>query len=66
MDMVYCSIIDTNGNLWFGTDSEKSALVRFDHSIVEKDPDPPVVFIQGLKIQDEPVPWANLLKIQKN
>jgi ligand-binding sensor domain-containing protein/signal transduction histidine kinase len=50
--------VSANNILWAGTGEN---LVRFDYSSVYKDPLPPKVFIQNLKVNNEKIPWNNLL-----
>ncbi len=50
-------VLDKKGILWAGT-SEK--LVRFDYSSIRKSAEPPKVFIQAVKIQEENIGWYYL------
>jgi ligand-binding sensor domain-containing protein/signal transduction histidine kinase len=52
---------DSRGILWIATGSDKTALVRFDYSTLNKSALPPSVFIQSVKINDEKICWNNLL-----
>jgi ligand-binding sensor domain-containing protein/signal transduction histidine kinase len=50
--------VDTNNILWAGTGDK---LVRFDYSAIHKNNNPPNVFIQDIKIQNENIPWYDLV-----
>jgi ligand-binding sensor domain-containing protein/signal transduction histidine kinase len=52
---------DSRGILWIATGSDKTALVRFDNSNLNKSILPPSIFIQSVKINDEKICWNNLL-----
>ncbi len=49
--------MDSKGILWAGTGDK---LVRFDYKEVNKSTEPPVAFIQSLKIQEEKICWNTL------
>jgi ligand-binding sensor domain-containing protein/class 3 adenylate cyclase len=51
---------DSNGILWIGTGSDKTGLVRFDYSALNKNKNPPGVVIQSVKINNEIISWYNL------
>ena len=53
-------ICDSKGIIWAGTGSEKTALVRFDPSALNKNPNPPTVVIQDIKINKENICWYNI------
>jgi ligand-binding sensor domain-containing protein/serine phosphatase RsbU (regulator of sigma subunit) len=53
---------DHMGMLWIATGSDKTALVRFDYSALQKDTTLPVVLIQNIKINGETICWSDLRK----
>ncbi|MBS1646225.1 MAG: SpoIIE family protein phosphatase [Bacteroidetes bacterium] len=54
---MYC---DSKGIIWVATGSDKTGLVRFDYKALNKNPNPPKVIIQSIKINEENVCWYNL------
>ncbi len=50
--------IDNQGIIWAGTGDK---LIRFDYSAIHKNPDPPVLRIQKLQVNNENISWYNLL-----
>ncbi len=52
--------LDSKGIIWIGTGSDKTALVRFDYSALNRNPSPPKVVIQSLKINNSSICWHNL------
>jgi len=57
-------LIDKKGMIWIGTGSDKTNLVRFDYSTINRDNNPPKVIIQNLKIKNENVCWYDLIENQ--
>lgn len=55
-----CMLLDSKGIIWIGTGSEKSALIRFDHTALKEDPVVPAPVIQNIKVGQEAVCWHNL------
>jgi signal transduction histidine kinase len=56
---------DSKGIIWIGTGSDKTGLVRFDPTaIVNANPDPPSLVIQGIKINNETICWNDLVSKQ--
>jgi len=53
-------LCDSKGNIWAGTGSEKTALIRFDPSALNKNLNPPSVVIQNVKINEENICWYYL------
>ena len=53
-------LCDSKGNIWVGTGSEKTALVWFDPATLNKNPNPPTVVIQNIKIDEENVCWYTI------
>ncbi len=51
---------DSKGIIWIGTGSDKTGLVRFDYSAVRRNKIPPVVQLQGIKINNEAIGWQSL------
>jgi signal transduction histidine kinase len=51
---------DSKGIIWGGCGDNK--LVRFDYNAILKSTEPPAVFIQAVKIQQENISWYNLMK----
>jgi len=51
---------DRNGNIWLATGSDKTALVRFDNSAVNRNPNPLSVFIRSIKVNKEHVCWHGI------
>ncbi len=54
---------DSKGIIWGGCGDNK--LVRFDYNAVLKNTEPPAVFIQAVKIQEENISWYNLMNNRK-
>ena len=57
INAMYC---DSKGIIWAGGGDNK--LIRFDYNAILKSTEPPKVFIQAVRIQDQPVSWFNLMK----
>jgi ligand-binding sensor domain-containing protein/serine phosphatase RsbU (regulator of sigma subunit) len=51
---------DSKGIIWIGTGADKTGLVRFDYSALNKSTEPPPVFIQSVKINNEDISWYGL------
>lgn len=58
-------LVDSKGIIWIGTGSDKTALVRFDYSAVNKNKKRPEVFIQSIKIDNTVICWNDLLAKQE-
>ena len=59
--------VDSKGIIWIACGSAKSGLMRFDYSSLNKNNDPPLSNITGIKVNNELVCWNNLLDTtQKN
>ena len=54
---VYAMHVDSKGIIWAGT---VDRLVHFDHHSLYKNPNPPNVFIQNIKINNENICWHDL------
>jgi len=54
--------VDSKGIIWAGTGDK---LVRFDYSGIYKNPNPPNVFIQSIKINNENICWYDLTREKK-
>ncbi len=57
---------DSQGILWAGTGSNKTALVRFDYESLLRNKEKPEVFIKKVGINEEEIHWASLQKTEKN
>jgi ligand-binding sensor domain-containing protein/serine phosphatase RsbU (regulator of sigma subunit) len=55
-----CMFLDSKGIIWMGTGSDKTALVRFDYSAINKNSQLPSILIQNLKINNENICWNDL------
>ncbi len=54
--------VSHDGTIWAGTGGfEGDKLISFNFRGVHKNPTPPTVFIQDIKINNEPVCWYNLI-----
>ncbi len=53
-------LCDSKGNIWAGTGSEKTSLVKFAPAAVNRNPDPPTVLLQNVKINEENICWYTL------
>jgi len=53
---------DSNGILWAGTGSNKTALVRFDYKSLIRNSEKPEVFIKQVRINEEEIDWISLQK----
>src|ERR1017187_9793262 len=51
---------DSKGIIWIATGADKTALVRFDESAVNKNAAAPTVVLQSVKINEENICWYNL------
>lgn len=56
-----CMFIDSKGIIWAATGDNKTALVRFDPSSLNHNPDPPSISIHEIKINEENISWYDLL-----
>ncbi len=54
--------VDSKGIVWGGTGDK---LIRFDYKKVNKNLNPPNVYIQSIKINNEKVCWNNLIENEK-
>ena len=54
---MYC---DSKGIIWIATGDDRTALVRFDPSAVQRNPKPPQAVIQSVKIDEEKICWYSL------
>ncbi len=54
-----CLFEDSKGILWIATGADKTALVRFDYSSLNKNSHPPTVVIKNIKINEENICWYN-------
>lgn len=52
--------VDSDGLLWAGTGSTKTALVSFDYSSLLRNAVSPEVFIKNIQINETPISWYNL------
>ena len=53
-------ILDSKGNIWAGTQSKKTALVRFNVAAIPQSKETPALFIQSIKIKDQNICWYDL------
>ncbi len=60
-DGQYDIYLDSQGIIWLVTGSNKTGLVRFDYGALHKTKEPPEVFIQNVKIDNENISWHGLL-----
>jgi hypothetical protein len=51
--------VTREGIIWAGTSNK---LIRFDYNSLHKNPNPPDVFIQGIKINNENICWYDLTR----
>lgn len=51
---------DRNDIVWAGTESDKSAVIRFDYSKVKKEKKSTQTYIQQIRINDENINWHRL------
>ncbi|MBI4647722.1 MAG: PAS domain S-box protein [Bacteroidia bacterium] len=51
---------DNKGIIWVATGDDKTALVRFDYKAVQRNPNPPTVVIQNIRINEENISWYAL------
>jgi ligand-binding sensor domain-containing protein/signal transduction histidine kinase len=51
---------DNKGIIWIATGADQTGLVRFDYASLNKNIQPPKVFIQSIKINNENISWYNL------
>lgn len=51
---------DSKGMLWIATGSDKTAMVRFNYTALNKNYTSPVVFLQDIKINNENICWSDL------
>ncbi|MDN3204090.1 sensor histidine kinase [Algoriphagus sediminis] len=54
--------LDSQGNLWAGTGSNKTSLVRFNYSALNKNTNVPSVAINEIQINETQISWNNLLR----
>ncbi len=57
-----CLFKDSKENLWAGTGSEKTALVKFNYSSLKFSNEKPVAVIQAVKLNEEDICWNILSK----
>lgn len=55
-------VINKEGIIWIGTVLNETGLVRFDYQALNKNKNPPNVFIQEIKIDNEAISWYDLLE----
>ena len=53
--------LDSKGIIWMGTGSAKTGLVRLNFSALNKNNNPPDVFIQSIKIDNQNISWYDLI-----
>ncbi len=53
--------LDSKGIIWMGTGSAKTSLVRLNFSALNKNNNPPDVFIQSIKIDNQNISWYDLI-----
>ena len=58
-------LVTRDGIIWAGTGSHEKT-VRFDYSSIPKNPDPPYVFIQSIKINNEVISWYDVSHNNEN
>lgn len=51
---------DKAGVLWMGTGSDRTGLVRFDYSALNKHQIPPVAYIRSVRLNEEKIAWQSL------
>jgi ligand-binding sensor domain-containing protein/serine phosphatase RsbU (regulator of sigma subunit) len=56
----HAMFMDSKGIIWMATGSDKTALVRFDYTALNKNTNPLAVVIQSIKINGETICWYNL------
>ena len=52
-------VVTREGMIWAGTGSREKT-IRFDYSSIHKNPNPPDVFIQSIKMNNEVISWYDL------
>jgi ligand-binding sensor domain-containing protein len=57
---------DSKGIIWVGTGSDKTGLVRFDYSSINKNTKPLNLKIQNIKVNQQNIGWYNLLNHQSD
>ncbi len=57
---------DSNGILWAGTGSNKTALVRLDYEALLRNKEKPKIFIKQLRLNEEEISWESLLDNESN
>ena len=58
--------LDRKGILWIASGSEKSGLMRFDYSSLNKNNNPPALNILAIKVGNELIGWNDLLNTKNN
>jgi len=59
---VNAMFIDNKGIIWGGCGDK---VIRFDYNAILKNTEPPEVFIQAVKVQNENISWNDLIKKRK-
>ncbi|UJP64339.1 sensor histidine kinase [Mongoliitalea daihaiensis] len=57
-------LLDSKGILWAGNGSDKTALVRFDYSQLEKKKSKPIVKITSISLSEENISWSSLIPLE--
>ncbi|MFI5185097.1 MAG: two-component regulator propeller domain-containing protein [Chitinophagales bacterium] len=58
--------LDSKGMLWIATGSEKSGLMRFDYTSLNKNNTPPELNILAIKVDNEAICWNDLVNTKNN
>ena len=56
----HCMLLDSRGIIWAGTGSEKTALVRFDYTALQKNQQIPTLLVKSIKVNEENICWYDL------
>jgi len=51
---------DSKGNIWVGTGSDKTALIKFNYNAINRDSQPPKTVIQSISIKGEKICWYSI------
>ena len=57
--------LDSKGILWAGTGNNKTALVRFDYSVLRKNQAPPQLLFKQLRLNEEVISWQSIFQIDR-